>query len=293
MAKCLVTGHKGYIGTKLFNKLKKDGHEVLGIDLKSKESMDILYYLKEDSDGKFHPLFWNFQPEYIFHMACFPRVGFSIENPVSTMKNNVLIGSYVLNFARKCPSVKRLIYSSSSSVVGNGEGPTSPYALHKYTTEVECKIYSRIYNLDTVSLRYFNVYSEDQKTNGAYATAVSNWMHHIKTNRKPFITGTGEQRRDMIHVDDVISANIFCMNRKQNFHGHHFDVGTGKNISLNEIKNIVQKYHNVEFNYIESRPGDVQFTKADISKLKEIGWSAKTSICDGINNCFKNLVSEK
>ena len=191
MARCLVTGHKGYIGTKLFDKLKKDGHEVLGIDLQEEIPMDILYYLKEDSDGKFHPLFWNFQPEYIFHMACFPRVGYCIEHPVSTMKNNVLIGTYVLNFARKCPSVKRLIYSSSSSVVGNGAGPTSPYALHKYTTEIECGIYSKIYNLDTVSLRYFNVYSEDQKTNGPYATAVSNWMECIRTSHKPFITGDG------------------------------------------------------------------------------------------------------
>ena len=89
MAKCLVTGHKGYIGSKLFNKLKELGHDVIGIDYRDNKNEDILKVLREDSDGKFHPHYFNFKPEYIFHLACIPRVAYSVENPVETMENNV------------------------------------------------------------------------------------------------------------------------------------------------------------------------------------------------------------
>ena len=139
MARCLVTGHCGYIGSKVFQELREQGHEVLGIDLNDSVGRDILKVLREDSDGRFHPAYYNFQPEYIFHLACLPRVLYCMDHPVETAQNNILAGSTVLNFAKKCKSVKRVIYSSSSSVVGNGAGPTNPYALHKYTTELECR----------------------------------------------------------------------------------------------------------------------------------------------------------
>ena len=214
MIRCLVTGHKGYIGSHLYEKLKQLGHVVQGIDLKELYGRDInsLQGLKEDDRGNFHPYFWNFRPEYIFHLACIPRVGYSIDEPVKSMKNNVIAGSNVLNFARKV-GAKRVIYSSSSSISGNGYGPTNPYALQKMTTEIETKLYSELYGLDTVSLRYFNVYSKDQPADGPYATAISNWMKYIKNGKNPFITGEGDQRRDMLHVTDAVSANIFSMER--------------------------------------------------------------------------------
>lgn len=284
MTRCLVTGHKGYIGSKLFKKLKEQGHEVLGIDLQ--DGKDILEVLKEDTDGKFHPHYFNFKPEYIFHLACWPRIGLCIEKPVETSQNNILATSIVLNFAKKCGSVKRVIYSSSSSVVGNGNGPTNPYALQKYTSELETQIYSQIFGIDTVCLRYFNVYSEDQKADGPYATAVANWMKYVRDNKIPFITGDGEQRRDMIHVEDVVSANMFCMDYKNNFNGQVFDVGTGQNISLNEIKEIVQKYNKVKFKYTEARPGEVSSTKANTKPFEKIGWSHSIPIKKGIERCF-------
>jgi len=290
MARCLVTGHEGYIGSRLFKKLKELGHEVMGIDLKSYVPHDIIKTLKEDTDGKFHPHYYNFRPEYVFHMACWPRVGYSVENPVKTAENNILAGSILLNFARKVGSVKRVIYSSSSSVVGNGNGPESPYALQKYTTELETSMYSKLYRLDTVSLRYFNVYSHDQTINGPYATAVSNWMHAIKNNIEPYITGDGEQRRDMINVSDVVDANIFCMSNKHDFSGAVFDIGTGNNISLNEIKNIITRhFSDVKFKYVDPRDGDVMLTKANIQPLQALGWTAKTNIKEGIEDCFRRL----
>ena len=289
MARCLVTGHRGYIGSRLFRKLKDLGHDVIGIDVAGEYGKDIngLQGLVESSDGKFHPHWVNFDAEYIFHLACIPRVGYSIEHPVTTAANNILAGSNVLNFANKT-GVKRVIYSSSSSVVGNGEGPTSPYALQKLTTERECKIYSDIYGLDTVSLRYFNVYSKDQTVDGPYATAVANWMHFIRNNKTPFITGDGSQRRDMLHVDDAVAANIFAMDYKDNFSGQNFDVGTGENISLNEVRDIVkQRFPSLEFEYKEPRPGEVMLTKANTKPLADIGWKVKTGIRDGITECFR------
>ena len=195
-----------------------------------------------------------------------------------------------MNFAKKV-GAKRVIYSSSSSVVGNGDGPERPYALQKLTSEIEAKLYSKLYDVDTVSLRYFNVYSPDQETGGAYATAIAAWMDALRKGTKPFITGDGEQRRDMLHVHDVVSANVFAMECVENFNGQHYDVGTGENISLNEIKTIINSYHpSVEFDYIEPRKGDVFETRADPSPLKELGWQAKIKIVEGIKECFKGLL---
>ena len=286
MARCLVTGHKGYIGSHLYAKLQELGHEVMGID--QKDGHDICRVLEEATDGSFHPYWYNFQPEYIFHMACWPRIGLCLEKPVETMKNNVMAGSIILNFARKCKSVRRVIYSSSSSVVGDGDGPTNPYALQKLATEIETRLYAEVFDVDTVSLRYFNVYSETQNTGGPYATAVAHWRNNLMNGVDPYITGDGEQRRDMVHVEDVVSANIFCMEPIQQFRGRVFDVGTGNNISLNEIKDIILEIDDsVNFNYVEARPGEVKETRANTEPLKRLGWEASISIEEGIRKCFE------
>ena len=131
MARCLVTGHRGFIGSELFNELRSQGHDVMGIDIKDGD--DLLEVLSED---KIDDKFLDFAPDYIFHLACIPRVAYSVENPVETMRNNVLAGSLVLNYAKRV-NAARVIYSGSSSVIGNGQGPSSPYALQKLVTEIE------------------------------------------------------------------------------------------------------------------------------------------------------------
>jgi nucleoside-diphosphate-sugar epimerase len=289
MARCFVTGHKGYIGSRLYKELVAQGHDVRGIDLNinSKIMMpgdeDILEGLGQYED---------FAPEYIFHMACIPRVAYSVEQPVHTMINNVISTSIVLDFARKV-GAKRVIYSGSSSVVGNGDGPASPYGLQKFVSELETKLYSELYGVDTVTLRYFNVYSPCQKASGPYATAIANFMEFIRKEKNPFITGNGEQKRDMSHLEDVVSANIFAMEHDGEFGGKHYDVGTGENISLNEIKDIVLEFfENVEFQYIEDREGDVFLTKANMEPLKELGWAPKRNVREGIRECFKLLKKE-
>ena len=290
MAKCLVTGHKGYIGSRLYDALKKEGHEVMGIDLK--DGHDILETLKPYANGTFHRQWANFKPEFIFHLAAIPRVAYSVENPIEVIENNVLSSLYILEFARYV-GAKRVIYSSSSSVVGDGLGPENPYGASKYMPESMCGVWSRLYGVDTVSLRYFNVYSPEQTADGPYATAIANWMQFIRDGKNPFITGDGEQRRDMSHREDVVSANMFCMSDKINFEGKWFDVGTGSNISLNEVKEIVlQHFPKVHFDYIDERLGDVMITKANMSPLKELGWKAQNNISDGISECFSLLREE-
>jgi len=287
MARCLVTGHKGYIGSHLFRTLQELGHEVQGIDLKEKYPKDILDVLKENHNKSgFHPHYQNFKPEYIFHLAAIPRVPYSIENPVEVMHNNIISNSMVLNFARKV-GAKRVIYSSSSSVMGNGDGPESPYAVSKLAPELECKMYSKLYGLDTVCLRYFNVYSKDQKVDGPYGTAIASFMDAISRSVNPYITGDGKQRRDMLHVRDAVRANIFCMEYDNKFNGRHFDIGTGNNISLNEVKEIVNTYYpDVQFDYVDPRPGDIMITKANTIPINNLGWHTITSIYSGIEECF-------
>lgn len=291
MARCLITGHKGYIGSHLFKELKNLGHEVIGIDLKEQGDINTILNILEKKHEKYD-YYLNFKPDFIFHMACLPRVSYSVENPVLTTKNNILATTNILNFAKEVKA-KRVIFSSSSSVIGDGKGPNSPYALQKLYSEMECKLWSKLYSLDTISLRYFNVYSEDQKAEDSYATAIANWMHHIRNNLTPFLEGSGEQRRDLVHVNDVVSANVFAMNYKNNFGGSNFDVGTGKNISFSEIVEIVRNtFPQVDFEKRPARKGDVLFTKADTTLLKNLGWEAKITIEDGIKNCFLELKKE-
>jgi len=270
--KILVTGYKGYIGSHIYSELKKQNYEVQGIDLIDGE--DILHCLPEE----------NF--DYVFHLAAVPRVGYSVEMPSYTLKQNVLVTSVLLEWAKK-HSVKRVIFSSSSAVNGNGDGiPLSPYGLHKLMNEMECRLYSKLYGLDTVCLRYFNAYSEDQKYGGTYTTAICAWMEMIEKNKPLRIDGDGKQTRDLVHVEDIVSANIFCMNHKEDFCGKHLNVGSGTSVSLNYIKNFIDAKHEVKWTYAPERIGDVKHTKADISELKKIGWRPVVSIQDGLKRCF-------
>ena len=282
--KVFVTGHLGYIGKHLVRELEARHHIVCGVDLK--EGEDLCTGIPERIK--------NFAPEVIFHLAAIPRVAYSVENPLHVMRNNIVATSTVLDYARQ--NETPVIYSSSSSVVGNGAGPASPYALSKQVGEAETLLYHRLYGLKTVALRYFNVYSYDQVADSAYATVVCNWKKHIKTpGLTPFITGDGNQRRDMTHVDDIVSANIFCAENldNENLWGEWYDVGSGENISLNELKEIVLQYlPEQSFKYVEERKGDVLLTRADLSKFDQHGWKPEKNLIVGLNNIYSKLSME-
>lgn len=271
--KILVTGHKGYIGSHLYSNLTRLGYDVHGIDLK--DGKDILYCLP---DEKF---------DYVFHLAAIPKVSFCVSNPSYTMRQNVLVTSVLLEWAKN-HGVKRVIFSSSAAVYGNGEGfPSSPYGLHKLMSEMECKLFSQLYGLDTVCLRYFNVYSEDQPFEGSYSTAISAWMQMIREGKPLRIDGDGEQTRDFIHVDDIVLANIYAMQASQQFNGKSYDVGTGESVSLNYIKNFINSVKNVEWISNPERIGDVRHSVSDVSSFKDLGFEALVSIQKGLERCFK------
>ena len=137
------------------------------------------------------------------------------------------------------------------------------------------------------------MYSHDQTVSGPYATAISNWMHSIREGVTPYITGDGEQSRDMVNVEDVVRANVFCMEHNEDFSGTVYEIGTGENISLNQIRDIIlEVFPEIAFNYVPPRPGDVLTTRADIKPLKKLGWCANISIVDGIRDCFTRLKNE-
>jgi len=276
--KVLVTGHKGYIGSHLFSDLKRLEHDVRGIDLKDGE--DILHCLPDEDF------------DYVFHLAAQPRVEFSVQHPSYTMKQNVLVTSTLLEWAKN-HGVKRVIFSSSAAVNGNGDSvPTSPYGLHKLMSEMECRLFSELYGLDTVCLRYFNVYSENQKFGGSYSTAISAWMEMIRQGKALRIDGDGEQTRDFIHVDDIVLANICAMQSHQWFGGKSYNIASGHSVSMNCIRKFIDSQLEVEWNEAPARLGDIKHSIADVAKTQlELGFLPLTSIEDGLSRCFskKNL----
>tara|TARA_R100001015_G_C4634246_1_gene200414 strand:- start:705 stop:1562 length:858 start_codon:yes stop_codon:yes gene_type:complete len=284
MARCLVTGHKGYIGSKLFNKLKELGHQVCGIDIESdniSEKLDIRWHLFNHEKSFNHI---KFRPEYIFHLAAKPSVQWSVENPSESLSHNVMGSSRVLEYA-KLVGAKRVIFASSAAAIT----PTSPYGAHKRMTEIECKIYASLYDIDTVCLRYFNVYSEDQKYGGAYSTVISAWLEKIRNNQPLRLDGDGSQTRDFIHVDDVVSANIHCMNYINNFNGEVCDVGTGQSHSIDSIRQYFDNVFSITWNMQPERAGDIKNSKADISKLKNIGWISEIDMKTGLRRCIADV----
>ncbi len=274
MARCLITGHKGYIGSSLKQNLNQNGHETFGIDLK--DGRDVAYHLPDESY------------DFVFHLAAFPRVEQSVLEPSDSFRNNAYATSILLEWAKN-HNVKRIIFSSSSAVVGDGNGPSSPYGLQKLISEQECKLYSKLYGLDTVCLRYFNVYSKDQPFGGAYSTAICAWMEMIRQGKPLRLDSDGEQTRDFVHLVDVVRANIFCMDYQKEFNGSVFDVGSGETCSLNYIKSIIEEYHSVEWNRAPKRLGDVEHTCANIAPLKHLGWEPLINIDYGIRSCFEDL----
>lgn len=257
--KCLVTGHKGFIGQRVYRELASTGHDVTGLDLK--ENMDVLDTLPDE----------NF--DYVFHLAA--RVTTSHEKPSLALEHNVLATSRLLEWSKR-KGVRRFIFSSSSSVVGDGSGPMSPYALHKLMSEQECLLYSRIYGMETVCLRYFNVFSEEQEFGGTHSSIICRWKEMIEKGRPLKIYGDGEQTRDFIHVDDICNANIFFMKHDREMKGEVFDIGTGVSISINDLKSIVTKKHpNVTWQYEEIDTPGPGHTKANTKKAKLLGWEFK------------------
>lgn len=300
----LVTGCAGFIGSNFTEQFKKrfSKAEIVGVDnfatgRRDAVSKDIIFYEGSIGDEKFlEQIFKKHKPEYVFHFAFIPRVSYSVQFPAKTTKNNVYGTALLLEKCRDY-KVKRVIYSSSSSIYGgakklptkeneNPADPKSPYALQKYYDELMCKIFSNLYRLDTVCLRYFNVFGPGQYGDSPYSTVVSAWLTalYLPRKKKAFLEGDGKQSRDFCYVDNVVEANILAMMAKKKFNGEFFNIAHGERTNLLEVKKLIEKYSGQKLN-LEARPprlGDVRHTHADISKARKwFGYKPKFNFEEG------------
>tara|TARA_Y100001935_G_C17293296_1_gene504687 strand:- start:236 stop:1150 length:915 start_codon:yes stop_codon:yes gene_type:complete len=299
--KFVVTGGAGFIGSNLVEYLIEKGYAVEVIDNfssgKKENCFSNVVYHKIDlsDDSNFNKIKKILKDvDGVFHLAAFPRVQESIDNPIVFEKNNTLS---TVNILKACSDVgvKRLVYSASSSAYGNTVqlpsketdkiDPISPYAMQKYYGEVCCRMFSQVYDIETVSLRYFNVYGERQNLDGAYALVMCVFAKQRLNNSPLTIRGDGNQKRDFTHVRDIARANLLAMISQKVGNGDVINIGNNDNRSVNDIaKMIGGKTINVD-PVVEPRE-----TLADNSKAKElIGWKPTIVIEDWVPKYKKDL----
>lgn len=290
--KCLVTGGLGFIGSNLVDRLIKDGHQVVVIDNLSTGDIKNInpkakLILADLTDRKsLEMTFRAEKPDYVFHLAALPRVPRSVEDPVGTNDINQSVYIHLLTLARD-NGVKRVIYSASSSAYGANQTipsnedlkcqPLSPYGLQKYYCEGWSKMFSDIYGLDTVNLRYFNVIGRRQPTEGAYCLVLGVFLRQKANKEKLTVFGDGTQTRDFTPVDDIVEGNIKAMEYKGKLNGEVINLGTGIETSVNQVAKMVggdiQYMPNPREKFEEKRK------VADNSKAKKIlGWEPKYTI---------------
>jgi len=303
--KIVVTGGAGFIGSNLVDRLVVDGHEILVIDNESTDAHESFYYNDKvkyfpwdvGGVGSGYDLIENLLEgvDYIFHLAAEARIQPAIEDPVLAVKTNILGTCNILQAARK-NGVKRVIYSSTSSAYGlsnpipNKEDMVkdclNPYSVSKTSGEELCQMYTKLFGLETVIFRYFNVYGERQPTSGQYAPLVGLFQKQHANGEPMTVVGDGMQRRDFTHVSDVVEANILAaFTDNKDAIGEIFNIGSGTNHNIHDIVRLVGG-EDAEFVYIPDRPGESRETLSDCSKAHDIlKWESSVVLEDWINKC--------
>ena len=292
MKKAVVTGGAGFIGSHIVDALIARGDEVHVVDnyaggkREDRINPKATYHEVDVRDyDTLAPIIAG--AEYVFHEAALPRVQFSIENPELTFSVNVGGTVSVLRAAHE-GGVKRLIYAASSSAYGDQATlplsedlpaqPKSPYGLQKYVGELSCRLWSEVYGLSTVSLRYFNVFGPKFDPNGAYALVIGKFLKQKKEGTSLTITGDGTQTRDFTHVSDVVQANLLAAESPNVGKGEMVNIGAGRNVSVNDLAVLIGGPSVHEAARLE--PHD---TLADNALAKEVlGWEPRVRLEDGI-----------
>jgi UDP-glucose 4-epimerase len=306
--KCLVTGGAGFIGSNLVDRLILDGHEVTVIDNESSDAHDQFYWNEKANNYKYNicdyvmcsDVFKRHKPDVVFHIAAEARIQPCIEDPLKAVESNVVGTTTILELSRRY-KVKRFVYSSTSSAYGLKNVPPlvetmsndclNPYSVSKTAGEEMCKMYSNLFDLQTVIFRYFNVYGERQPLKGQYAPVIGIFQRQKRAGEPLTIVGDGEQRRDFTHVSDVVEANVLAATKEFDEwqingtehtiykYGQVYNVGTGINHSINEIAEMVggDKIN------IPARLGESRITLANILKTKKhLNWEPKIKLTDWI-----------
>lgn len=274
----MITGSLGFIGRHLFRELARNKFTyVNGVDIK--EGNDVRRLEPEDFRGT----------DYVFHLAAQAKVQQSIDKPLYTNSHNIEGTLNVLDCARKA-GVKRVIYSASSSAYGEQEelplkedmtpNPMSPYAIQKLVGEMYCKQYYDLYGLETVSLRYFNVYGTEMPVDSAYSACIAKFLDFDKQHKQLTIYG-GSQTRDFTFVGDVVRANVMAMTSTNVGKGEVINIGTGEDYSINKIAKAISD--NVK--HFPQRKGEPMHTLADNTKAKELlGWEPTMNVIQWLKN---------
>ena len=291
----LITGGCGFIGSNIVNRLINDGHKVTVIDNLSSDAHDEFYYNFKASYyhysvsdyGQCADVFNRTKPDYVLHLAAEARIQNCIEDPTKAYETNLMGTLNMLALCKKY-GVKRLVLSTTSAIYGlKNTGPLheemSPdclnsYSLSKWNAEYACKMYSSMYGVDTVCLRYFNVYGPNQPKKGPYAPVIGVFNRQKEAGQPLTVVGDGDQTRDYVHVYDVVAANITACNYPELLRGEVYNVGTGKNYSVNWIAGVIQK-DLTKITHIPPRTGEARDTIANIAKIQnKLGWSPSINL---------------
>lgn len=287
MQKVVVTGGAGFIGSNMVDRLIHEGKEVIVLDNLSTGKLENVnskatFYKIDLAEIEIDELVTLFKDvDVVFHFAALARVQPSIEDPLTFNNANVNSTLKVLMASHKA-GVRRVVYSASSSAYGNTEtlptpeseltNPLSPYGLQKLIGEQYCKLFSEVYGLDTVSLRYFNVYGERMLLEGAYCLVMGIFAKQMLDGKPLTITNNGEQRRDFTYVQDVVEANWLAATYLDKLNGEVFNIGNGNNYSVNDVADMMGGQKTYGFPRIEPYETLADNTKARcILKWKPIG----------------------
>jgi len=320
--KWVITGVAGFIGSNLLEKLLMTGQTVIGIDnfeTGHQKNIDMAVLEAESFCKKNNILFGSFEflqgdirdlntcyeitsnADYVLHQAALGSVPRSIDNPIDTNEVNIT-GFLNMLHASKENNIKRLIYAASSSTYGDHPdlpkveakigNPLSPYAVTKYVNELYAKVYKNVYNIDTIGLRYFNIFGKRQDPNGSYAAVIPKWIKAIMNGEEVFINGDGTTSRDFCYIDNAIQMNILAATTSNiNALNEIYNVAVGDRTSLTELYNLISsdlaekisKKVLKEAVYRDFRPGDVKHSLADISKAKRLlGYAPSHNIIKGL-----------
>ena len=301
MPTALVTGVAGFIGSSLADDLLDRGYTVRGIDNFATGRQSNLDPLLEDSEFSFTEVDIRDADgvadvvdgvDYVFHQAAVPSVPRSVEDPVTSTDANCTGTATVLDEARKA-GIDTAVVASSSSVYGSSEtlpkvesmedNPESPYALSKYYTEKLAIQFSELYDIDTVALRYFNVFGPGQDPDGEYAAVVPKFIELMLDGERPVIYGDGEQSRDFTYIDNVTQANVLAAEGDAT--GVAVNVGCGDRITITELVERINDVlgTDIEPIYDDPRPGDVRHSMADLEHVRQqLGYDPEIGFQEGL-----------
>lgn len=306
MSKYLVTGGSGFIGSNIVKRLVSDGEEVRVLDdLSTGKQKNIEPYLDkiEFIEGDFTDIETAKKAvvgvDFVLHQGAIPSVPRSIDNPINTNNANIT-GTLNMLIASRDEGVKRFVYAASSSAYGDSKvmpkvetmpiAPKSPYAIQKLVGELYCQNFFKLYGLETVCLRYFNVFGPNQDPESVYSAVIPLFVKKILSGDSPIILGDGTTSRDFTYVDNNVDANILACKASADCAGEVINIACGYEISLNQLVEKINKELGKDIKpiYKDERAGDVKHSLANISKAEKLlGYKPIVSFDEGLRKTIE------